>query len=83
MGDGVSGSTGCNSYGAEAKVNDGSIAIDAETFFYTELFCDAEGVMEQEERYLELLPRVTRYGVYGDHLFMQTEDDVFVLFRLE
>ena len=80
---GISGVAGCNSYGSEAELGDGSITLNTETFFYTELFCDAEGVMEQEERYLELLPRVTRYGVYGDHLFMQTEDDVFVLFRLE
>ncbi len=80
---GISGVAGCNSYGSEAELGDGSITLNTEMFFYTAMFCDVEGVMAQEERYLELLPRVTRYGVYGDHLFMQTEDDVFVLFRLE
>ena len=80
--DGISGSTGCNSYGAEAAVGDGSITIDAETYFYTELGCyDSDGVMEQEERYLDVLPRVTRYGVYGDYLVLQTNGDVFLLFR--
>ena len=80
--DGISGSTGCNSYGAEATVGNGSITIDAETYFYTELGCfDSDGVMEQEERYLDVLPRVTRYGVYGDYLVLQTNDDVFLLFR--
>ena len=83
-GDGISGSTGCNSYGADATVRDGLVTIDAETYFYTELGCyDLEGVMEQEERYLDILPGMTRYGVYGDYLVMQTNDDVFLLFRAE
>ena len=83
-GDGISGSTGCNSYGGEATVGDGFITIDAETFSYTERACtDLEGVMEQEERYLDVLPSVTRYGVYGDHLVLRTNDDVFLLFRTE
>ncbi len=82
--DGISGSTGCNSYGAEARVSEGAVRIDSETFFYTEMGCqDLEGVMEQEERYLDVLPSVTRYGVYGDHLVLQTNDDVFLLFRTE
>ena len=82
--DGISGSTGCNSYGAEARISEGAVKIDSETFFYTELGCqDLEGVMEQEERYLDVLPSVTRYGVYGDHLVLQTNDDVFLLFRTE
>ncbi|MCY4474054.1 MAG: META domain-containing protein [Chloroflexi bacterium] len=82
--DGISGSTGCNSYEAEARISEGSVKLDSETFFYTELGCqDLEGVMEQEERYLDVLPNVTRYGVYGDHLVLQTNDDVFLLFRTE
>ena len=83
-GSGISGSTGCNSYGTEATVGDGLVTINPETYFYTELGChDLEGVMEQEERYLDVLPGVTRYGVYADHLVMQTNDDVFLLFRAE
>lgn len=82
--DGISGSAGCNSYGAEARIGDGSVKLDSETFFYTAMLCqDLEGVMEQEERYLDVLPSVTRYGVYGDHLVLQTNDDVFLLFRTE
>ena len=83
-GDGISGSTGCNSYGAEARVEDGVFTLNTETFFYTEIGCDdTDGVMEQEKRYLDILPDVTRYGVYGDHLILQTNDDVFLLFRAE
>ena len=37
--------------------------------------------MEQEERYLGLLPRLARYGIYGDSLFVQTDNDVFLLFQ--
>lgn len=82
QGDGISGWTGCNSYGAEARVEDGGFKLNAETFFYTEMACDdMERVMEQEERYLDILPDVTKYGVYGDHLVLQTNDDVFLLFR--
>lgn len=83
-GDGISGSTGCNSYGAEARVGDGAFELNTETFFHTEIGCDdVSGVMEQEERYLDILPDVTKYGVYGDHLILQTNDDVFLLFRAE
>ena len=32
-------------------------------------------------RDLDLLPRLIRYGMYGDSLSMQTNDDVFLLFQ--
>ena len=82
--DGIWGVSGCNSYGSLTDVADGSIKIDFQSFFYTELACDGpDGLMEQEERYLDLLPRMTRYGMYGDGLFMQTDDDMFLLFEAE
>ena len=37
--------------------------------------------MEQEERFLDLLPRLERYGTYGDGLFLQTDNHVFLLFE--
>ncbi len=81
-GDSISGSTGCNSYGAEAEVGDGDFTINAGTLFYTELGChDMDGVMEQEQRYLDTLPNVTRFGLYGNHLVLQTNEDEFLLFR--
>ncbi len=80
---GVSGVSGCNSYAGVAEIEDGSTTIDVQSFFYTEKACEGlDGLMEQEERYLDLLPRMTRYGTYGDGLFMQS-DDVFLLFRAE
>ena len=82
--DGLGGFTGCNSYAGPAEVEDGSVTIDAQYFFYTAKLCeDPDGLREQEERYLDLVQRVTRYGIYGDGLFMQTVDDVFLLFQAE
>ena len=80
--DSLGGSSGCNSYAALATVKDGSITIDAQSLDHTEKNCGGvEGLVEQEERYLDLLPRLIRYGMYGDGLFMQTGDDVFLLFQ--
>ena len=80
--DGISGSSGCNSYAALAMVKDGSITIDAQSLDHTDKDCgDVEGLVEQGERYFDLLPRLIRYGMYGDRLFMQTADDVFLLFQ--
>ena len=80
---GISGASGCNSYAGLAMVeDDGSITNDVQSFSHTVKVCDGpDGLMEQEERYLDLLPRLTRYGMYGDGLFMRTDDDEFLLFQ--
>ena len=79
---GVSGSSGCNSYSAPAMVEDGTIKINALPLIHTEKACEGVfGLVEQEDRYLGLLPRLARYGIYGDSLFLQTDDDVFLLFQ--
>ena len=78
--DGMGGSSGCNSYAGPVRLEDGSITVDS--LIHTEKLCAfLAGLMEQEERYLDLLPRLTQYGTYGDGLFMQTDDDVFLLFQ--
>ena len=80
--DGISGTSGCNSYGAFAKFEDGLIRVNAQSLHHTARSCvGVEGVMEQEEQFLGLLPGVTRYGVFGDGLFMQSGKDVFLLFQ--
>ena len=80
--EGVSGSTGCNSYGTDAKVGDGSIAVSADTLSWTERWCEEpERVMEQEERFLDLLPSFTRYEVFGDYLVLWVDRDMIALFR--
>ena len=76
------GCWGATPYAALATVKDGSITVDAQSPDHTEKNCGGvEGLVEQEERYLDLLPRLIRYGMYGDSLFMQTGDDVFLLFQ--
>ena len=82
--DGISGSSGCNSYTGLGSVEYEAATIDVQTLSHTELFCEGpDGLMEQEERFLDLLPRLERYGTYGDGLFMQTDGDVFLLFQAE
>ena len=83
-GDGVSGSAGCNGYGAEVIVGDESITVDGDTLFWTERWCEEpEGLMVQEERLLDLLPSFTRYKVFGDYLVLWVDRDLFALFRAE
>ena len=74
--DGVSGTSGCDSYEGLSRIEDGSITIDVQSLMHTEEVCERpDGVMEQEDWYLGVLPRLTRYGVFGDELFLQTDLD--------
>ena len=89
---GLRGSTGCNSYesgtpmGPDGKrepivLQDGSVTQDRE-MKVTERGCpETPGVMEQERRFLELLPLIRRVQVSGDRLAIHTEPGVFLLFR--
>ena len=75
-GDGISGKSGCNSYAGLATIKSGSITMDVQSFVHTDNACRGpDGLMEQEESYLDLLPRLTRYHVYG------ADNDMFLLFR--
>ena len=80
--DGLGGSSGCNSYAGPVSFDEGSITVDAYFLHQTaKLYEGPDGLMEQEERYFGLVNHLSRYGTYGDGLFMQTYDDVFVLFQ--
>ena len=81
-GDGFSGSAGCNSYTGQAVVEDGAIAFDVQALSHTDKVCEGlDGLMEQEERFLDLLARLERYGTYGGGLFLRTDNRVFLLFE--
>ena len=83
-GHGLEGFTGCNSYADPAEIEDGSITIDSQHFFSTLKLCETpDGLRKQEERYLDLVQRVTRHGIYGDALSLQTDNDVFLVFQAE
>ena len=80
--DGLSGSSGCNSYTGQTTDEDEAATINVQAFSHTEKVCEGlDGLMEQEERFLDLLPRLERYGTYGDGLFLQTDNHVFLLFE--
>ena len=74
------GSAGCNHYGAAYSSVDSSLSFKAITV--TEMAClDPAGVMEQEAHYLELLAAVTSYHIYGDRLWLETDDGRALVFR--
>ena len=81
--DGFFGTAGCNNYRSLAKVRDGSITVDTGSIYREQETCEGRGLMEQEERYFGLLPKLTQYWVYGDALYARTDDDVFLLFEAE
>ena len=76
----------------ECHFYEGSVSIEEPTIevhdvVVAEKPCDEieglEGIMEQEMRFAELLKRATSFRIYGDRLFVQTDDDEALLFRAE
>ena len=89
---GLRGSTGCNSYvsstrkGTDGKRQpavreDGSVAQDRETTVKERGCPETPQVMEQEKRFVELLPLIRSVQVFGDRLAIHTEPGVFLLFQ--
>ncbi len=73
------GTAGCNSYGG--AVSGAGPSLSFGTITRTEMAClDPAGVMEQEAHYLEILAAITGYHVYGDHLWLETDDGRALLF---
>ena len=73
------GSAGCNSYGASYSRAGSSLTFAAITS--TEKAClDPEGLMKQEVHYQELLPGVTAFRIYGDHLWLDTGNGQALVF---
>lgn len=54
----VSGKAGCNAYGGPVEINGNRVKFG--NLFSTKMACLGEGVMEQEQRYLNALQGVTR-----------------------
>ncbi len=74
----LSGLAGCNNYSGTYQV-DGDM-IEIEIGPQTMMFCEQpEGVMDQEQAYLEALASATQYKIVGDLLMMQNESDQEVL----
>lgn len=78
----VSGSAGCNTYGAPVSVDGSTVAVGVASV--TRAWCDApERLMEQERRYLDILPHVRYYRIFGNQLSLHTGDDEALLFQAE
>jgi heat shock protein HslJ len=67
----ISGSSGCNSYGAEYTTQDDKISLDA--IAMTEMACMDEGVMESEAQFLELLGQAKSFQLNQDTLNLMDE----------
>ena len=79
---GVSGSAGCNSYSAQRSIGDEEITFTSPGV--TRRVCATpDGVMQQETRFLNLLPSLTKFHIYGDRLFIFTGEGRAVLFADE
>ena len=86
---GVGGSGGCNLYAWEPEsggflVNEnGSIEV-GDMINKTLALCPyPAGIMEQEQRYIEILPNFERFRIYGDLLVVHTKDGNVLLFQAE
>ncbi len=67
----IEGSAGCNSYQAIYDRDGDQIRIDADAIVVEEEICEQpEGIMEQEQAYLETLTAVRRYRVEDNQLQM-------------
>lgn len=84
--DGAAGFAGCNSFGSaggaegesEYVASGGELALGA--LAQTLMLCDGpEGVMEQEQAYMEALGQATAYRVEGDVLELQDEGGETIL----
>ena len=78
-GDRVSGKAGCNSYGGSVEINGDRLKFGS--LFSTKMACMGGGIMEQEQRYLNLLQTVTHGEVRSDGALVLTGSGGEIEFR--
>ncbi len=71
------GSAGCNSFGGQVAVGEGTISFSE--VVSTLMACTDEGVMEQETRFLQALEGAAEYELSGDNLQIFYNDGEGVL----
>ena len=75
----AAGSAGCNMYSGPLSL--AGLTIEVGKVSAARMECKGpDGVMEQEQRYLEVLKDVKRFNIHGDRLAMHTDDDEVLLF---
>lgn len=72
------GSAGCNQYFGSYQVEEDN-SISMGTIISTEMWCQGEGIMEQEGRYLSSLRNVTSFEIEDDNLKLFYNDGEGVL----
>jgi heat shock protein HslJ len=76
----LSGSAGCNGYGGAYALDGSDLTVGA--IAATEMAClDPAGIMEQEQRYLGLLGDVSTHAIFGDRLWLETDDGRGLVFE--
>ncbi len=78
----VLGLTGCSTYHASLIVEESAIKLESVSRKEKEC-ADPAGVIEEVRRFLDRLPKLRRFLIYGDRLSIQTGDDTFLLFQAE
>ena len=73
----ISGSSGCNSYGATYSVDSGKLVLGDTAV--TEMACQDAGVMQTEQSFLELLGMVRTYELSESRLDLMDEGGNVVL----
>lgn len=71
------GESGCNSFGGQYTVQDGTISFSE--LVSTLIACEDAGIIEQEATYLEALPAAGRYELTADGLTLWYDDEAGVL----
>jgi len=77
----LSGSTSCNSYTGTYKAKEPTLKITSLSF--TRLACPTEELNSQENRYLYLFERATRYAVAGNQLQLFTGDNLTLVYQAQ
>lgn len=74
----VEGSAGCNSYSGSYEVEDSQLSIPG-PIAATEMYCmEPEGVMDQEQQYLETLQAAESYSIEDGELQINCGDQVLI-----
>lgn len=81
----IAGSSGCNAYQAPLEIEGTTIEIGAVSA--EELVCEdlenPSDLMDQESRFLDLLPQVTRGVTIADRLFLSTPTGIYLIFEAQ
>jgi heat shock protein HslJ len=74
----VKGSAGCNSYSGSYEVEDSQLSIPG-PIAATEMYCmEPEGVMDQEQQYLEILQAAESYSIEDGELQINCGNQVLI-----